>query len=187
MDEIGMQAVLAGIYAVEERMRIVQCQSIPANLRDLQVGVRRDDFLYVAFDPAKALGHIFFKSPRRHQLHSNTNAQIRAGLDVNNIADRGFHARDGQKTPFAIGIGANARQNNAIGRSNPFRIGRQLNFRNDARFAGRALKRLRCGSQIPRSVINNGNTHRSDASVTVEYSDTLQFIAGDWFCVCICV
>ncbi len=115
MHEIGVQAVGAGIDAVEQRMRRVDLQRVPAHVRDLERGIARRDGAHLAADPAQAVGDLELQATLGHELHADADAEERAALAAHGFLERLAHAGHGLEAALAIGEGADARQHDAVG------------------------------------------------------------------------
>lgn len=79
---------------------------------------------------------------------------------LDRLRQRFLHALHDGEAAAAIGIGADARQHDAIGRGHPFRPVGEIDFGRDARLAGGALEGLRSRAQIARPVVNDGDPHQ---------------------------
>ena len=75
--EIGVQPVRADVDAVEQRMRPLRVERVPAHMRDLQRRVRRRDAVDLAGDPAQSRGHLVFAAALGHELHADADAEER--------------------------------------------------------------------------------------------------------------
>ena len=122
MDEIGVQAALAGLDALQHRMRAnaaADCSSpyavFSARDRRLRIAATSPG---IQFSP----GVISYSRPARgHQLHADANAKERAAAAAHRFLERLDHAGDAIEAAPAIGEGADAGQDDMIGGGDDFR------------------------------------------------------------------
>jgi len=160
MDEIRVQAGVAGGDAGEQGMVLFHVNRVPADLGYLQGRVGRRHLPYITLDPAKSFGDGLFKPARRHQLHADAYAQEWDRPALHSIDDRLDHAVDRLQSRAAIGISAHTRQNHAIRSAYTLGVIGQVYVSCNSCFARRALERLGGGAQISRTVVDDGYAHR---------------------------
>ena len=66
-------------------------------------------------DPVEAFGDFEFQAARGEQLHADADAEEGPALAVHGFFERGRHAGNGFEPALAIGVGADARQHDAVG------------------------------------------------------------------------
>src|SRR4051812_31241987 len=158
--EIGVQSVRADIDTVEQRMRPLRVERVPAHMRDLQGRIRRRDPVDLARDPAQSRDHLVFAAALGHELHANANPQERAGTRAHAVIERLDHAADGIETAPAIGEGADAGQHHTVGPPDLFRVRRHHDRLVQSFLTRGAFERLGRRVQIARAVIDDRHAHR---------------------------
>ena len=122
MDEIGVQPVVAGRDAVEQRMRAVSRESCSSRSAESSAPGRLGviSFTSPAIQP-KPLVTVF--SRPRSDISCMPTQMPRKGLASldRRLVDRLPHAGDGARPAAAIGIGADAGQHDAVGARAPAR------------------------------------------------------------------
>ena len=146
-----MARALAVRQLAEHRMasaRLAQADGVPAHVRNLQAGVGRLKAHHVAANPVQPLVLAVLQTARGQQLHANADAKERAGLLVGGGRQRVHKAGDGMQRRRALAISAHARQHDAIGAGNVFRLAGNLHLRIQAQITRRPLERLGGGAQV---------------------------------------
>ena len=159
MHEIGVQAVRPGRDAFKQRVRAVARQRVPADLRDLERGIGRCHLDDIAFYPAETLRRGLFKAARGHQLHANADPEERSALVLDDIDDRVMHAGNRIEPAAAVGIGADPRKYDPVGRGHPVCLIGQLDRHVKNSLARRAFESLGRRAQVARSVVDDRYTH----------------------------
>ena len=157
--EIGMQPVGARADPGKQRMVALELDRVPADLRDFQRRIGRLDLLDVAGDPAEAARHGLFQPALRHQLHADADAEERPRPGDGYLLDRLGHAGHGVEPGAAVGIGADARQHDAVGGAHALGIRRQVDLGGYAGLTRGALECLGRRAQIARAVVDDRDAH----------------------------
>ena len=162
MNEIYM---VIRLQTFQQRMRAAdEIQPVPAHLRQAQFRWRRHSS-NVATHPAEALGHFVLQATRRHQLHTDANAQERLA-DLGFMQNRLLQSRHRPQPAGAIGERALARQHNPVSRRHRGRIGGDGDVRRQPQAGSRQLKRPCRRGQVAAAVIDHDDFHTGNPSIS---------------------
>src|SRR5580698_7687589 len=141
-------------------MRTFHIERVPAHVRDFQIRIARRDAIDLAGNPAEPFLHLVFQSAFGQKLHADANTEERPPFPAHGLFKRFAHPINGIEPALAIGKRTDPRQHHAVGLRHDRRIAGDNDRLIDAAVARRALERLRCGVQVTRAVIDNGDAHR---------------------------
>src|SRR5947209_4372614 len=113
--EIAMQSVIPERNPIEQRMRFVRVQRIPAHVRNLQIGIVGFDAVDLARDPAEPLDNLVLAAAFGHQLHADADAEERARFLTYRLVQRLDHARHRIEPAPAVRERPDTGQHDAIG------------------------------------------------------------------------
>src|SRR5690606_25954607 len=71
VNEIGVQAVISSLDAVEQRMRLAQVERIPAHMRNFERGIRRHNAVDFALKPSQPRRQFVFAAAFGQELHAD--------------------------------------------------------------------------------------------------------------------
>ena len=175
MHEIGVQTLVAGGDARQQRMGHAQVEGVPAHMRHLEAGIIGRDGLNVPGDPVESCGHLMLEAPGRQQLHAHANAQKGFAARQHRLAHGFDHAGDGVEAAPAIGEGAHARQHHPVGLAHEVGVAGEDDRQIEPRLGGGGFEGLLRGMKIAGAVIDDGDAH-----ISLRRPEKARCRAGRW-------
>src|SRR5215475_5951981 len=160
VDEIRVQAGGPQRNAIEQGMRPLRLQRIPAHMRDLETRILGVDAANLAADPAESIRYRIFPTAVSHELHTDADAEKRSAFPKDRVVQGFDHAGHGIETSPTVRKRADPRQHDAICGPHHGRIARHRNRLRRAALACCPFKCLGGRMQIAGAVVANGDAHR---------------------------
>ncbi len=160
-------------------MRAQGVEVVPAHVRNFQRGIGRGDGADLAGNPAEAIGDFELEAAARHQLHADADAEEWAAI-VADGAGQGFcQAGHCEQSALAVGVGADARQDDAIGGRDVFGARCHEDLRRRFALSRGALESLCSRMQIAGAVVDDGDAlHVNSGSRRKEAPQHAQLMRG---------
>ena len=156
MDEVG---VVARLDAGENRVRGGDFEGVPAHVGDLERRVVGGEADHLAGDPAEPRGVPVLAAEARHQLLADADAEERDGVADRAGLDRLDEAGDRREAGAAVGEGADAGEDDAVGPEHDVGVGGDDDGGAVAGLGGHALEALLGRVQVAAGIVDDRGGH----------------------------